>query len=198
MDIFNKDYTTQEVADATGTTVKNMANWADRGLIKSKNKDDIGRGRTRTYSWFTLMQVACATAIMELGINSPKDAFEAAARFAHTGTGQSGWVGEAPQDKAVRWPGLPFHHMRGITMLYLSGQHSAVLLHRIWNKEAFSEGYFRLQDRLGGARGHIALNLTEIFQEVCRRLNTDYRVALDDAYRGEDGAVNWQRPGQGD
>lgn len=197
MNIFDKSYTTQEVADATGTTVKNMANWADRGLVVSKNKDDVGRGRTRTYSWFTLMQVACATAIMDLGFSSPKDAFDAAAHFAHVGTGPSGWVGELPIDRAIRWPGLPFHHMRGITVMYVAGRNSTVRLHRIWNNEKFSDSYFSIRDELRGARGHIALDVLAIFKEVCRRLGADYRVALDDAYRGEDEATNWLRPGEG-
>ncbi|MFV0297055.1 MAG: hypothetical protein ACK5JT_13155 [Hyphomicrobiaceae bacterium] len=198
MNIFEKNFTTQEVADATGTTVKNMANWADRGLITNKNKDEVGRGKTRTYSWFTLMQVACATAIMELGVSSPKDAFDAAGHFAHIGTGPTGWVGAAPQSAAVRLPGLPFHHMRGVTMFYVAGQHSAVVLHRTWNKEEFSETYHNLRDRLHGARGNISLDVSEIFKEVCKRLDVDYRVALDDAYRGEDDAVNWRRPGEAD
>lgn len=197
MDIFNKSYTAQEIAEVTGTTVKNMANWADRGLIVSVNKDEVGRGKARTYSWFMLMQVACATAIMDLGSDSPKNAFDAAAHFAHFGKGQSGWVGEPPTDRAVRWPGLPFHHMRGITMLYIAGQNSTVRLHRIWNKEPFSESYFQLEDDLRQSRGHIALNVSEIFKEVCGRLGADYRVALDDAYRGQDEAVNWRSPGGG-
>ncbi|MFO1139163.1 MAG: hypothetical protein U1E41_08820 [Paracoccus sp. (in: a-proteobacteria)] len=197
MDIFNKSYTAKEIAEATGTTVKDMANWADRSHIISQNENEVGRGKSRTYSWFTLMQVACATAIMGLGFNSPKDAFEAAARFAHIGNGKSGWVGEPETSQAVRWPGLPFHHMRGITMMYIAGQQATVMLHRIWNDEPFDEGYYRLKDELHDTRGHIALNVTEIFKEVCHRLGVDYRVALDDAYRGEDDAVNWQRPGEG-
>lgn len=83
-------------------------------------------------------------------------------------------------------------------MFYVAGDHSAVLLHRIWNKEPFSDGYFELDRRLRGARGHIALNVTEVFKAVCARLGVDYRLVLDDAYRGQDDAVNWLQPGQGD
>lgn len=197
MNILDRNYDTGQLATLTGATVKSLANWADRGLIRVANEGATGRGTSRQYSWFTLMQTACATAIMDLGISSPQDAFNAAAQFAHLGNGQSGWVGEPASDQAVRWPGLPFHHMRGITMFYTAGSAGAVLLHRIWNKEPFSDGYFSLQNRLHGAKGHIALNVSEIFKEVCGGLNVDYRVALDGAYRGHDEAVNWRSPGQG-
>lgn len=193
-----KIFSVADVAQLCGTSVKNVSNWTDRGLIRIANEADPGKGRWREYSWFTLMQTACAVAIMELGVSSPQDAFNAAAHFAHMGKGPTGWVGEQPKDQAVRYPGLPFHHMRGVTMLYVAGGQSAVLLHRIWNKEPFSDGYFKLQSQLRGARGHIALDVTEIFKEVCTRLRVDFRIALDEAYRGQDSAVNWQKPGQGD
>lgn len=87
--------------------------------------------------------------------------------------------------------------MRGITMLYIAGDRAEILLHRIWNKEPFAKGYFELQSALGD-RGHIALNVTEIFKAICERLGVDYRMVLNDAYRGHDSAVNWQRPGEGE
>lgn len=198
MDILNRTYTTAEMADLTGATTKQIANWADRGLIAVANEGETGKGFTREYSWFTLMQSACAMAIMELGFNSPQEALTAAMHFAHIGKGQSGWVGEPAADRAVRHPGLPFHHMRGVTMLYVADQNSVVLLHRIWNNEPFADGYSKLNQHLHGARGHLALNVSEIFNEVCRRLGADYRHVLDAAYRGHDDAVNWRRPGEAD
>lgn len=198
MDILNRTYTASEVSELTGATVKNLANWADRGLIHVANEGETGRGTTREYSWFTLMQTACAVAIMDLGFSSPQDAFAAALRFAHFSSGSSGWVGGEVEDQPVRFPGLPFHPLRGVTMFYVAGERGAVLLHRIWNNESFADGYFKLNEQLRGARGHIALNVTEIFEEICRRLGEDYRRVLDDAYRGKDAAVTWNRPGQGD
>lgn len=198
MDILNRTYTASEVADLTGVTVKNLANWADRGLVPVANEGAVGRGLTREYSWFTLMQTACAAAIMDLGFTSPQEALTAALHFAHIGKGQSGWIGEPASDRAVRHPGLPFHHMRGVTMFYVAGDRSDVLLHRIWNKEPFADGFFKLKERLAGARGHVALNVSEIFEEVCRRLGEDYRLVLDAAYQGHDDAVNWRHPGQED
>lgn len=197
MSLLPESYTAAEVAALCGTTTKNISNWTDRGLIHTASAADPGRGRSRDYSWFTLMQTACAVAIMDLGVSSPQDAFQAAAHFAHIGKGQSGWVGEAPANQAVRWPGLPFHHMRGITMLYIAGNEAAILLHRIWNKEPFADSYFKLRDQLHGARSHISLDVTEIFKAICGRLGLDFRVVLDDAYRGHDSAVNWRQPGEG-
>lgn len=198
MHILNRTYTASEVSELTGATVKNLANWADRGLILVANEGEIGRGTTREYSWFTLIQTACAVAIMDLGFSSPQEAFTAALRFAHFAPGSSGWVGGEVKDQPVRYPGLPYHPMRGVTIFYSAGDAGAVLLHRIWNNEPFADGYFELHERLRGARGHIALNVTEIFKEICGRLGKDYRHVLDDAYRGKDAAVNWTRPGQGD
>gem|GEM_PF-4917101 len=118
-----------------------------------------------------------------------------AMHFAHVGKGQSGGNGEPAADRAVRWPGLPFYHMRGVTMFYVAGNHSAVLLHRIWNKEPFADGYFTLRERLRGTRGHIALDMAGIFKSVCERLAEDYRLVLDNAYRGQDEAETWKQPG---
>lgn len=197
MIILNRAYTAQEVSEVLGVPAKNISNWASRGFFTPINKDDLGKGRAREYSWHTLMQIACASAIMELGFSSPQDAFMAASHFAHVGKGQSEGAGQPSADQAVRWPGLPFHHMRGVTMFYFAGNASAVLLHRIWNNEPFKDGYHEVRDRLRGYRAHIALDMTEIFKAVCHRLSVDYRFVLDDAYRGHDVAVNWQRPGQG-
>lgn len=197
MYILNRTYTAQDVSEVADIPAKNIANWADRSLIIPINSDDLGKGRAREYSWNTLMQTVCAAEFMELGFSSPKDALTVALHFAHFGKGQSGWVGEPAADRAIRLPGLPFHHMRGITMFYIAKDQSAILLHRIWNKEPFADGYFRLRDQLRGARAHIALDMTEIFKAVCQRLGEDYRVVLDDAYRGQDEAVTWQQPGQG-
>lgn len=197
MHILNRTYTAQDVSEVTDIPSKSIANWADRGLIVPINSDDLGRGRAREYSWNTLMQIVCAAAIMELGFTSPKDALTAAMRFALIGKGPSYWVGEPATDQAVRLPGLPFHHMRGITMLYTAKDEGAVLLHRIWNNELFADGYFSLREQLRGVRAHIALDMTGIFKSVCERLGEDYRLVMDDAYRGQDEAVNWKQPGQG-
>lgn len=197
MDILNRHYTAQEVADVVGTSAKNIANWADRDLFLAINRDKVGRGVPRLYTWNTLMQVVCASAIMELGFSSPQEAFKAGMHFAHIGEAKSGWVGDPDTGKIERFPGLPFHHMRGVTMLYLARERSAVLLHRIFNKEPYGRGYYRLRDRLHGSRAYITLNVSELFKEVCARLEVDYRIVLDEAYKGHDDAVNWQRPGEG-
>lgn len=126
MHILNRTYTAQELAEVTGIPSKSIANWADRGIIVPINSDDLGKGRPREYSWNTLMQVVCAAAIMELGFTSPKDALTAAMHFALVGKGQSGWVGQPAADQAIRHPGLPFHHMRGITMFYIAKDASAI------------------------------------------------------------------------
>ena len=194
MDILNRTYTTAEIAELVGVSVKDLANWADRGLIRPVN-ESIGRGRSREYSWFTLIQIACGVAIMELGFSSPKEALAAALRFAHISSGGSGWVGSEQEGQPIRYPGLPFHHMRGVTMFYVSGERGAVLLHRIWDKELFSDGHFKLERLLNGARGYIALNVSEIFEDLCARLGEDYRNVLDRAYAGKDEAVNWTAAG---
>lgn len=87
--------------------------------------------------------------------------------------------------------------MRGVTFLYVAGENSAVVLHRIFNKEPFTESYFTLRRRLG-AEGWIALNVTEVFKSVMERAGEDYCKMLDAAYAGQDVATTWKQPGQGD
>lgn len=197
MNPFDRSYMAHEVATLAGTTTKNVQNWTQRGLIVG-HLDTTDKRKHGQYSWFNVMEVACAVALMEIGLNRPQIAFMAAAHIAHIGKGQSGWVGEPAIDIDVRWPGLPFHHMRGLTFLYVAGENSIVVLHRIFNKEAFADTYFTITRRLGTKAGFVALNVTEVFKAVMERAGEDYRKMLDDAYRGQDEAVNWKRPGGGE
>ena len=195
MNPFDRSYMAHEVATLAGTTTKNVQNWTQRGLIGG-HSDTTDKRKQGQYSWFNVMEVACAVALMEIGLNRPQIAFTAAMHFAHIGKGQTGWVGEPAADQAVRYPGLPFHHMRGVTFLYVAGENSAVMLHRIFNEEPFAESYFTLRRRLG-AEGWIALNVTEVLKAVMERAGEDYRKMLDAAYAGQDVATTWKQPGEG-
>lgn len=176
VDLFNQTYTAQTVALATGATAKQITDWTNQGLIIGQNKRP-GRGRAREFSWFNVMEVAAAMALMEIGIRSPADAFRFAQHFAHFGDGGGGWVGR-DDGEPERLPGVPFHHGRGRTILCVAGgeAHIALVRHRKpFDLEA-------LRWSLGRPIAMIVLDVTEIFRAVTLRMSLDYGEVLDAVY----------------
>lgn len=195
MDLFNRRFTAQSMGEALGIEPKAIHNWATRGLIVGSRKSE-GKGVPRTYSFFNLMEVAVAISLMEAGLRSPQDAFRAATHFAHMGGPVAGWVGEAPIDmKEMRQPALPYHPAKGFTLLLVCGEQSSIKTVGFEReKRSELETYFKLVAGLdlnlrGGDAGRgptsfIVVNVTNVFRNVMQSFGLDYRVVLDEAYKG--------------
>lgn len=176
MDLLTQKYTAQSVALATGTTAKQITDWCNQGQIIGQ-REPLGKGHKREFSFFNLMEIAGAGALMEVGIRSPADAFKAAIRFSHTNDGASGgWVGVESNDPE-RWSGLPFHHNHGETFMAVSGDMSKVFLSADGTVTTYS--IFPIMRR---PAGFILLNMSEVFAQVMHRMALDYREVLDEAY----------------
>lgn len=180
MDLLTKTFTAQSVAAATGTTSKQITDWCNQGQIIGQ-REPLGKGRRREFSFFNVMEVAGAVALMEVGIRSPGDAFQAASHFSHISNGASGWVGDdaiAEDDgKPERWPGLPFHFREGETFLAVSGEMADVILS--------ADGAIRTHaifPMMSNPTGLILLNMSAVFAHVMNRMSLDYREVLDEAY----------------
>ena len=123
MDLLNRKFTAQSVALATGTTAKQITDWCNQGQIIGQ-REPLGKGRKREFSFFNVMEIASAVALMEIGIRAPADAFSAASRFAHISAGGSGWVNDdgiaEGNGEPMRWPGLPYHFREGETIMAVS------------------------------------------------------------------------------
>ena len=182
MDILIRKYTAQSVALATGATSKQITDWCNQGLIIGQ-REPLGRGHKRLFSWFNIMEIAGALALMNIGIKSPGDAFRAAIYFSHVGEGGTGWVGDdgimEDDNEPKRWPALPFHHKHGVTYLLVSDGAGHVVLSVDGKVDPLV-----LSPLTGsaGVLGFIALNMTELFMRVINRMAMEGREILDEAY----------------
>lgn len=167
----NRIYLAGEVADLARVTVKDVQNWAGRGVLVG-HKGGGAKGRRRLFSWSNVMQVAVARGFIEVGVNDLPVAFRAAEDFAYVGADAS------PQSPA-RSPGLPFHHKHGTTFVLRTAGASAEVAVPLDGKmnlwTALPMGLSRLVS-------FTAVNVSEIFARVCNDLGHDYRIVLDAAY----------------
>ncbi len=181
MKLLNRTFTAQSVALATGSPAKQITDWCNMGRVVGQ-REPVGRGKSRQFSWFNVMEIAIAAELMDMGMTSVHDAFSAAQLFAHASSGATGWAGDdgisEDDDKPHRWPGLPFHHEHGVTFLLIWKGRSDVQL-------ADPEGNVNLLQfppLYSRTTGIIAVNVSEIFARVCHRMALDYREVLDEAY----------------
>lgn len=185
MDLLERSFSPSEVAQATGVKAKTISSWADRGLIVGHKSGGSGKGSHRRHSWFNVMEVACATALMEAGVRAPADAFKAAMHFAHVGSGASGWGEEgATLYRPARQPGLPHHWGDGHSLLIVAGERSIVR-----PTKPRDGSFWSYLHELGTPEAFTTVNVTMVFQRVTHNFGLDWRVVLDEAYpRGDPGS----------
>lgn len=179
MNIFQQTFTVQSVATAAGCEAKQISDWCNMGRVVGQ-REPTGRGRSRQFSWFNVMEIAIATELMNIGVKSPQDAFKAAQHFSHVGDSAATWIHDdaiSEDDEPSRYPALPYHHDLGATFLFLSGSKSNIVL----SKDG-TVNLFTIAPPYSRARGYILVNVTEICASVLHRLGYDYRVILDEAY----------------
>lgn len=177
--IFEMTFTTAQIAAVVGRDQNIVATWVARKLVTAQRDDQPGRGRSRVFSFFNVMEIACASALMDAGINSPKLAFAIACRFSHSVHASATWDdGIAEGSEPDRHPSLPFHHKDGDTWLIVSGEASSVVLSS--DGAIRPDAAFPPNDR---GFGYVVLNVSKLFEQVCARLDLgDYRVILDREY----------------
>ncbi|MBI1172574.1 hypothetical protein GC209_14350 [bacterium] len=181
MELLTRKFTAQSVALATGATAKEIANWADRGLIVGQ-REPLGKGFKRAFSWFNVMEIGGAAALMRIGINSPADAFAASQWFSHGSDGATGYMVQdddaiREDQDAERLPGLPYHYLDGTTYLCVSGGKAQVALSR--------DGTLDLKEINRGLNvplGFIALNVSRLFNGILQRMALSSVEVLDEAY----------------
>ncbi|MDF0599909.1 hypothetical protein P1J78_04110 [Psychromarinibacter sp. C21-152] len=178
MQLTTRQFTSQQVADATDLTHKSVQNWAARGLIVGHSGGG-GKGRARLFSWENLMEFAVAAAVLRLGIATPQEAFSAAREFAHFGEGPAGyaeWDDPAEPDRKIA---MPYHHQHGETFMLIFGEQAKIV--------AITDGKIPLSAVNVGGTGDpsafIAVNVSKVFNKVCTRLGLDPSAVLDEVYR---------------
>lgn len=178
MEFLNREYTAQSVAMATGATPKQITDWCNQGLIVGQ-REPLGRGHKRTFSWFNVMEIAGALALMEIGVKAPGDAFRASTLFSHIGQGATSWVDDdaLTDDKSERIPALPYHHNHGETYLVVANGEGRIILSV---DGRINTGV--INRHRAPVTGFIALNMSNVFARVVMRMAFDPREVLDDAY----------------
>lgn len=176
MDLLNRVFTAQFVSMATGATAKQITDWCNQGQILGQRKP-LGKGHRREFTFFNVMEVAGAVALMDVGVRSPADAFKAARYFSHIADFGGGWVSDGKPPTPERWPGLPHHHAEGETFLIVSGDMARTVFSV--SGEINTYEHFPMHTR---PMGFIALNVSEVFKAVMHNMGMDWRVVLDEAY----------------
>jgi hypothetical protein len=156
-----------QVAEVLDTSPETIKAWLHRGFIVGCSEDGEqlvegggGRGVRRTFSIHAVMQMAVANEIVSAGIRDTQAAFEAAMRFAHTGKGDWGYLGEIRSSPPPRRnPGMPFHYSLGRTVLMMGKNASRVALERDTPSVFFK-----------GEAVSITVNVSLVFDQVCSRL----------------------------
>ncbi len=181
--IVNRTFSTGEITKFADVTNDNLQNWLKRGVIIGHREIKGGGsvGQRRHFSWFNLMEIATAAALLKIGVSSRADAFAAAQAFSHTGSGGSSWVGDAglSDNSRNRWPGFPYHYALGVTFMIFAAGESRIVL---------SADGSLTSTMLGGSLslGCVVLNATQLFAAVAGRAGLDYRNVLDELYNGSD------------
>lgn len=165
MSIYSDTFSTGQVVKAASITNAALQTWIRRGHIVGhgeKGVDMPGRpGVRRSFTFFNVMEVATAAALIDLGIE-PRDAFGAAHRFAHTGD----------KDRQIAAP-----FSEGRTLLGVAGSRSAEIR---WMPG--EDAIAIIRHHLGRPRGFTVLDASDLFDRVVASLGYHPQRVLDDIY----------------
>lgn len=176
MSIFNQEFSTGEVVRATGVSNETLQNWLKRGyLVGQKHKIEGGgsSGVHRRFSFFNLMEIATAKALIDAGVTNLTHAFKAAVSFAHVGGGAIEGI------QPLRDPALPFDTTveNGITLLCVSGEKSHTHFYQFGH-----DPLPIIRNALGRAQGYFILEMDEVFELVMGRLGKHPQAVLEAEY----------------
>ena len=159
MNIFHEEYTLGQVASATGLSVETIKTWLRKELIWSKPTKADGPGTRRLHSFYGVMEIAVAAALIDAGVKDNEVTFYAARFFAHSGDGGTGF-------RPGRLPGCPFHE--GLTYIAVGNGRSIEVCYRP-SKDSLAA----IRHDLGQPEVIILVEINAIFQRIVRALGHD-------------------------
>lgn len=185
MEISTNTYSAHDVAAAAQVSPATLQNWLKRGVIVGHGNDAIEgggiQGKHRRFSFFALMQISVAAALIEAsGGMQIKQAFYAAMTFAHSGHVASGWTGDdgiSDDDEPSRHASYPYHFRHGKTLLATVGGKTAILL-----ENGSGDTFGNIRAALQRATGFTIIDAGEVFDRVCAALGEHPNTVLDAAY----------------
>lgn len=180
MQITEARFTTGQLLQATGVANDNLQSWLKRQLIVGQ-KDILGGGspgRHRQWTFFNVLEVGAAKALMDAGMGDLKAVFCAAATFAH-----SDCVLFGDQPRAV---GMPFYPANGITLLAAGPDWSEVVFLDFDRPRTAPDLHARLMDRPKRLHGHaigcVLADMSQVFDRVTEGLGLSPRAVLEAEY----------------
>lgn len=176
--IFEQKFSANEVAEAARIAPSTLQNWLKRNVIVGHKKEIEGggsQGRHRKFSFFSLIEIATAAALVRGGIADLATAFSASAGFAHAGHG------ELP-NQPERIPGLPFDTSHGFSLLVVSGERQQTFL---WKPG--EDVFAKIRAAFRGCECLTIVDMTALFDRVCHAVGVHPEDVLDSAY-GKKGA----------
>ena len=130
MNIFHAKFSTGQVTAAAGVSNAVLQSWLKRGVILGQNREaEIEGGGSpgihRRFSFFNVMEIAIAKALIDGGLTDLANAFAAGRYFAHVGAGE---IGNTP----LRLPSMPYNSAgeSGMTLLCVSGDKAKTVYYR--------------------------------------------------------------------
>lgn len=157
--IFHEQFTLGQVAEAIQTNPETIKTWMKKGLIHRAPTEGGGPGTRRLHSFFGVMEMAVAAALIEAGVKDNGVAFLAAGSFAMFGDGPI-------LDRPGRIPGCPFHE--GLTYVAVGNGQSTEVLYRP-GKDMMAETRHHLRK----AEVIIFVEINPIFNRVVTALGHD-------------------------
>lgn len=176
MNIFHQRFPASQVVNVTGVTPNTLQSWMRRGHIVGQRETGMevdGGGQPgvhRLFSFFNIMEIAVAKALLDAGLGDLDDAFDAARRFAHVGHGFHS------KDHPERSPSCPFNHhgQTALTLLFVRGETSKAVFYQLGRDPLLS----LLREHGGG----VILEIDPVFRRVVSFLGHHPEEVLDLVY----------------
>lgn len=176
MNIFQDRFTTGQVVAATGLPNHTLQSWLKRNMLTGNPVEPIEGGGTsgahRKFSFFTVMEIAVAKALTDLGV-SATDALKTAQHYAHFGRGP---LPGSPE----RRPSLPYmnHGKAARTLICAAGGRAVEVVWEV-GKDFMSSVRWNLQ-----SPAFVIVEADAIFEHACQALGYDPREVMTFAYGG--------------
>lgn len=171
MNIYTSTFATRDVLLAADISNGKLQNWFARDVVLGHRNVEGGGspGRHRRFSWFNVMEIANAAALVNAGLDLSL-AFRAAQVFAHMGAGPLPGIPE-------RFPSMPFKTEHGRTLMFVAGDRVHIAPY-----EPGSDALAAARVHLGQPEAFIVLDLLGLFNRVCASLELDPQAVMDEAY----------------
>lgn len=156
MSIFEEQFTLGQVAEAISTNPETIKTWIRKEVIVNTPSAGRGPGVPRLHSFYGVMEMAIAAALIEAGVRDNAVIWLAASNFAHAGDGGTG-------SRPGRVPGCPFPE--GLTYVAVGGGRSVDVCYRPGNDMMAAT-----RSALGGAEVIIFIEINRIFRRIVTAL----------------------------